>query len=70
MYLGKGQNKQDCSRWTEKYLKDHDTSTYSAYYNKKMLEEKLEFLYSLKDQIEEECKRKETFINSKNKKNV
>tara|TARA_R110000851_G_scaffold21616_1_gene64764 strand:- start:133 stop:504 length:372 start_codon:yes stop_codon:yes gene_type:complete len=54
----------------EKYLKDHDTSTYSAYYNKKMLEEKLEFLYSLKDQIEEECKRKETFINSKNKKNV
>ena len=54
----------------EKYLNNHDTSTYSAYYNKKMLEEKLEFLYSLKDQIEEECKRKETFINSKNKKNV
>ncbi len=49
----------------EKYLETHDTSTYSAYYNKKMLEEKLEFLYSLKDQIEEECKRKETFINSK-----
>ena len=28
----------------EKYLKNHDTSTYSAYYNKKMLEEKVEFL--------------------------
>jgi|TARA_R110002124_G_scaffold276501_2_gene447294 nucleoid DNA-binding protein len=54
----------------KKYLENHDTSTYSAYYNKKMLEEKLEFLYSIKDQIEEEHKRKEMFINNRNKKNV
>ena len=31
----------------EKYLENHDTSTYSAYYNKKMLEEKIEFLHSM-----------------------
>ena len=50
----------------EKYLKNHDTSTYSAYYNKKMLEEKIEFLCSIKDQIEIEKKRKEEFLNKKN----
>tara|TARA_R100001460_G_scaffold85078_1_gene126408 strand:- start:175 stop:558 length:384 start_codon:yes stop_codon:yes gene_type:complete len=56
----------------EKYLKNHDTSTYSAYYNKKMLEEKIEFLYSIKDQIESERKKKEEFLNKKNgfKKNM
>ena len=43
----------------EKYLKNHDTSTYSAYYNKKMLEEKVDFLYSIKEQIDSEKKRKE-----------
>jgi nucleoid DNA-binding protein len=52
----------------EKYLENHDTSTYPAYYNKKMLEEKIKFLYSIKEQIEIEKKRKEKFIN--NKKNV
>ena len=50
----------------EKYLKNHDTSTYSAYYNKKMLEEKIECLYSIKDQIETEKKRKEEFLKIKN----
>ena len=50
----------------EKYLQNHDTSTYSAYYNKKMLEEKIEFLYSIKEQIELERKRKEKFIKEKN----
>ena len=50
----------------EKYLHNHDTSTYSAYYNKKMLEEKVEFLYSIKDQIEIEKKRKEEFLKLKN----
>lgn len=42
----------------ESYLKNHDTSTYSAYYNKKLLEEKIECLYSIKDQIELEKKKK------------
>lgn len=50
----------------KKYLDNHDTSTYSAYYNKKMLEEKLECLHSLKDQIETEKKRKEEFLKIKN----
>ena len=50
----------------EKYLKNHDTSTYSAYYNKKMLEEKVEFLHSIKEQIDSERKRKEEFKKNKN----
>jgi len=50
----------------EKYLENHDTSTYSAYYNKKMLEEKIEFLYSIKEQIEAEKERKEKFLKEKN----
>jgi nucleoid DNA-binding protein len=50
----------------EKYLENHDTSTYSAYYNKKMLEEKIEFLHSIKEQIEAEKKRKEKFLKEKN----
>tara|TARA_R100001443_G_scaffold17970_1_gene28616 strand:+ start:778 stop:1161 length:384 start_codon:yes stop_codon:yes gene_type:complete len=56
----------------KKYLKNHDTSTYSAYYNKKMLEEKLEYLCSIKEQIETEKKRKEEFLKRKNgsKKNM
>jgi len=56
----------------ETYLKNHDTSTYSAYYNKKLLEEKIECLYSIKDQIELEKKRKEEFLKIKNgfKKNM
>jgi len=49
----------------KKYLENHDTSTYSAYYNKKMLEEKIEFLYSIKEQIDSEKKRKEIFKKSK-----
>jgi len=56
----------------KKYLENHDTSTYSAYYNKKMLEEKVEFLYSIKEQIDSEKKRKEEFKKSKDesKKNL
>ena len=50
----------------ENYLKNHDTSTYSAYYNKKMLEEKIEFLQCLNEQIDSEKKRKEEFKNVKN----
>lgn len=56
----------------EKYLNNHDTSTYSAYYNKKMLEQKVKCLHSIKDQIEVEKKRKEQFLKTKNgfKKNM
>ena len=50
----------------ENYLKNHDTSTYSAYYNKKMLEEKVEFLQCMSEQIDSEKKRKEEFKNVKN----
>ncbi len=50
----------------EKYLENHDTSTYSAYYNKKMLEQKIEFLYCIKEQIDSEKKRKEKFKKTKN----
>jgi len=50
----------------EKYLKNHDTSTYSAYYNKKMLEEKIEFLQCISEQIDSEKKRKEEFKDNKN----
>jgi len=49
----------------EKYLENHDTSTYSAYYNKKMLEEKIEFLNSIKEQIDSEKERKEKFLKTK-----
>lgn len=45
----------------QKYLENHDTSTYSAYYNKKMLEEKLEFLNSMLYQIKSEKERKDEF---------
>jgi hypothetical protein len=51
----------------KKYLKNHDTSTYSAYYNKKMLEEKIKLLSTIQLQIEKEDKRKKEFL--KNKKN-
>jgi nucleoid DNA-binding protein len=50
----------------EKYLKNHDTSTYSAYYNKKMLEEKIEFLQCISEQIDSEKKRKKEFKDNKN----
>ena len=49
-----------------KYLKNHDTSSYSAYYNMKMLEKKLGFLHSISDQIKIEEKRKEEFLKIKN----
>jgi len=45
----------------EKYLKNHDTSTYTAYYNLKKLEEKIEFLQCINKQIDSEKKRKKEF---------
>lgn len=52
----------------KKYLVDHDTSTFAAYYNKKMLEEKVDLLENLHKQIEKEKERKEEFL--KNKQNA
>ena len=49
----------------EKYLEDHDTSTFAAYYNKRMIEEKIELLKNIHIQIEKEKLRKEKFINKK-----
>jgi 4-alpha-glucanotransferase len=43
----------------KKILESHDTSTFSAYYNKKMLEEKVECLEKLDQMINLEEKRKE-----------
>lgn len=43
----------------KKYLESHDTSTFSAYYNKKMLEEKVECLEKLEQMINLEEKKKE-----------
>mgnify|MGYP003139671064 CR=1 FL=1 len=45
----------------QKYLEKHDTSTYTAYYNLKKLEEKIDGLNSIKEQIEKEKLRKEIF---------
>jgi len=50
------------------YLKNHDTSTFNAYYNKKMLEEKVQKLILLSNKLDEIDKKLETFINSKDEK--
>lgn len=47
-------------------LKNHDTSTYGAYFNKKMLETKLELLIQLEQKILLEDTRKEEFKKTKN----
>ncbi len=52
----------------EKMLENHETSTYSAYYNKKMLEERLEKLKKLNVKISEEIKRKEEIKIKRNEK--
>lgn len=50
----------------KKYLESHDTSTFSAYYNKKMLEEKVECLEKLEQMINLEEKKKEEIQKLKN----
>lgn len=50
----------------KKALDSHDTSTFKAYYNKKMLEEKVECLESLEKQLEEQEFKKQEFKNKKN----
>lgn len=47
-------------------LDTHDTSTYGAYFNKKMLENKLELLINLEQKIIVQEKRKVEFKNQKN----
>lgn len=49
----------------KKALDSHDTSTFSAYYNKKMLEEKVECLENLNKKIEEFDLKKEEFKKTK-----
>jgi fructose-specific phosphotransferase system component IIB len=47
-------------------LKNHDTSTYGAYFNKKMLETKLDLLIQLEQKILLEDTRKDEFKKTKN----
>ena len=49
----------------KKALNSHDTSTFRAYYNKKMLEEKVECLESLDKKIEEQELKKQHFKQNK-----
>jgi 4-alpha-glucanotransferase len=50
----------------KKVLHSHDTSTFKAYYNKKMLEEKVEKLEALEIKIKAQNQKKQEFINKKN----
>lgn len=50
----------------KKALNSHDTSTFRAYYNKKMLEEKVECLENLDKKIEEQELKKQKFKQDKN----
>lgn len=50
----------------KKILNSHDTSTFKAYFNKKMLEDKVECLEKLDKKIDEQVLKKETFKNKKN----
>ena len=50
----------------KKVLDSHDTSTFRAYYNKKMLEEKVQKLESLDIKIKAQNQKKQDLINKKN----
>lgn len=52
----------------KKALDSHDTSTFKAYYNKKMLEDKVECLENLNKKIEEFNVKKEEFKKTKHEK--
>jgi nucleoid DNA-binding protein len=52
----------------KKMLETHDTSTFSAYFNKKMLEEKIELLGAIKEKIDCAVERKNQFKKEKNEK--
>ncbi len=49
----------------EKVLKNHDTSTFGAYHNKKSVEEKLELLNSIHEKAEEELLKRKKFKDEK-----
>ena len=49
----------------EKVLKNHDTSTFGAYHNKKSIEEKLELLNAIHIKIEKELAKRKNFKNEK-----
>jgi hypothetical protein len=52
----------------KKALSAHDTSTFKAYYNKKMLEEKVESLEKIDKKLDESELKKEQFKKNKNEK--
>ncbi len=49
----------------EKVLKNHDTSTFGAYHNKKSVEEKLELLSAIDEKAEKELTKKQNFKDEK-----
>ena len=49
----------------EKVLKNHDTSTFGAYHNKKNVEDKLELLKEIHKKIENELLKRKTFKDEK-----
>ena len=59
--------KKSIQRYT-KALDSHDTSTFKAYYNKKMLEEKVECLENLDKMINEQDLKKKKFKEDKDEK--
>jgi hypothetical protein len=50
----------------QKSLENHDTSTFGAYYNKKMIEGKLEALIDIEKKISQQEDKKEQFKNKRN----
>jgi len=52
----------------KKMLDKHDTSTFSAYFNKKMLEDKIASLESIKEKMDSAIERKNQFKKEKNEK--
>ena len=49
-----------------KALENHDTSTFTAYYNKKTIEAKLDLLIKMEEMIAKEDLKKETLIKKRN----
>lgn len=49
----------------EKVLKNHDTSTFGAYHNKKSVEDKLELLTEIHKKAEQELLKRKTFKDEK-----
>lgn len=53
-----------------KSLENHDTSTFGAYYNKKMMETKLDLLLKIEKKILQEELRKQTFKKTKHENSI